>query len=586
MADFNFQPVASQVKPVPQMSLGDMMNVARGAQQYQQAEQINPLLLQQSQQAVEQAKQINPLLLQQANQQVEQAKQMNPLLLQSQEQSTRTGQIALTLEEQKNKERMGAQQFFSNPQNFQDETGMIDLKKINESSHLFPLTFPDISQKFSTLAKSQTESKNADRGLDTGGRELIASTIAPLGYAGVQDPKEYIKKLSDLKDQYPNDLKLKNAVNAKIALLALIPGPSPDVAKGAIISSEQLLSAVQSREQFAPKTGTLSTSSRILPTTTYSSMGGQPGQIVVGQNELAKLEIPPGSRMVATGKTDMNNNPTAFVYDASGKLLGETTIPTGVSESQMPGAPQAMPQGAPVIPQQRAAPASNAPVTNAPPINAPVRMRPGETQDTYAAAQKIRMDASDVAAQVPDQIFNANKIIELAGEADLGKGSQLLSDIKGGYAFVPWTSDKVTKFNDLGHFLQLQTASLSKGIGTDAGRDMFAGIAGKREWDEQSLKNTARINRALATGGELFNRGVQNSFNKNNDPFSARDFKDKWSTTLGVNGIDAIRLYDLTKNNDRIGLKEFVDYLGGPDSKRFKDATQKIGQMSLLLKGQ
>jgi hypothetical protein len=585
MADFNFQPVASQVKPVPQMSLGDMMNVARGAQQYQQAEQINPLLLQQSQQAVEQAKQINPLLLQQAQQQVEQSKEMNPLLLKSQQQSTLTGQIALSLEEQRYKERMGAQQFFSNPQNFQDETGMIDLKKINESSHLFPLTFPDISQKFSTLAKSQTESKNADRGLDTGGRELIASTIAPLGYAGVQDPKEYIKKLIDLKDQYPNDLKLKNAVNAKIALLAQVSGPSPDVAKGAIISSEQLLSATQGREQFTPKPGTLSTGSKILPTVTTPPIGGGQPKIEVGNTPLANVGLPPGSRMIATGRNDINNNPTAYVYDEPGRLLGEITIPIGVSESQMPGAPQAapqaMPQGAPVIPQQRAAPASNPPVTNA-----PVRMRAGETQDTYAAAQKIRMDASDVAAQVPDQIFNANKIIELAGEADLGKGSQLLSDIKGGYAFVPWTSDKVTKFNDLGHFLQLQTASLSKGIGTDAGRDMFAGIAGKREWDEQSLKNTARINRALATGGELFNRGVQNSFNKNNDPFSARDFKNKWSTTLGVNGIDAIRLHDLTKNNDRIGLKEFVDYLGGPDSKRFKDATQKIGQMSLLLKGQ
>jgi len=73
MADFNFQPVASQIKPVPQMSLGDMMNVARGAQQYQQAEQVNPLLLQQAQQQVEQASQMNPLLLQQGQETVSQA---------------------------------------------------------------------------------------------------------------------------------------------------------------------------------------------------------------------------------------------------------------------------------------------------------------------------------------------------------------------------------------------------------------------------------------------------------------------------------------------------------------------------------
>ena len=76
MADFNITPVATQIKPVPGMSLGDMINVARGAQQYQQAAQINPLELQQKQQ------------------------------------STRTSEIALGVEEQKEKERNNLQTFF------------------------------------------------------------------------------------------------------------------------------------------------------------------------------------------------------------------------------------------------------------------------------------------------------------------------------------------------------------------------------------------------------------------------------------------------------------------------------------------
>lgn len=42
-------PVASQTKVAPAMSLGDMLNLARGAQQYQQAQQINPLELQRAQ---------------------------------------------------------------------------------------------------------------------------------------------------------------------------------------------------------------------------------------------------------------------------------------------------------------------------------------------------------------------------------------------------------------------------------------------------------------------------------------------------------------------------------------------------------
>ena len=46
MADFNITPVAAQAKPVQGMSLGEMVNLARGAQAYQQAQQVNPLELQ------------------------------------------------------------------------------------------------------------------------------------------------------------------------------------------------------------------------------------------------------------------------------------------------------------------------------------------------------------------------------------------------------------------------------------------------------------------------------------------------------------------------------------------------------------
>ena len=43
------EPVALGVKPPQVMTLGDMLNIARGAQEYQQAQQINPLLLQRAQ---------------------------------------------------------------------------------------------------------------------------------------------------------------------------------------------------------------------------------------------------------------------------------------------------------------------------------------------------------------------------------------------------------------------------------------------------------------------------------------------------------------------------------------------------------
>ena len=54
MADFT--PVALGVKPPEGMSLGDMVNIARGAQAFRQAEQVNPLALEQAQETTKQQK--------------------------------------------------------------------------------------------------------------------------------------------------------------------------------------------------------------------------------------------------------------------------------------------------------------------------------------------------------------------------------------------------------------------------------------------------------------------------------------------------------------------------------------------------
>jgi len=61
MADFSFTPAAAGIRPVPQTSLADMINVARGAQAYQQAQQINPLAVQQAQTELQRIQALTPL---------------------------------------------------------------------------------------------------------------------------------------------------------------------------------------------------------------------------------------------------------------------------------------------------------------------------------------------------------------------------------------------------------------------------------------------------------------------------------------------------------------------------------------------
>jgi len=93
MADFNITPIGNTVKPVPGMSLSDMMNMASSAQAYQQQRQLNPLQLQAAEQTVEQARRMNPLALQAQQQIVDQASQVNPQLLKSAKATAGTAQL-------------------------------------------------------------------------------------------------------------------------------------------------------------------------------------------------------------------------------------------------------------------------------------------------------------------------------------------------------------------------------------------------------------------------------------------------------------------------------------------------------------
>ena len=61
MPDYAF--TVPQGQPVRQSSLADMLTIARGAQAYQQEQQINPLELRAKQMQVEQAAAVNPLEL-------------------------------------------------------------------------------------------------------------------------------------------------------------------------------------------------------------------------------------------------------------------------------------------------------------------------------------------------------------------------------------------------------------------------------------------------------------------------------------------------------------------------------------------
>jgi hypothetical protein len=267
MADLSFTPVAGQIKPVQGASLADMVNIARGAQQYQQAAQINPLALQQQQQA------------------------------------TRTGEIALGVEEQKDKERNNLQTFFSDPNNFQTE-GRIDIDKINAVvPKIAPLTGADVINKYSTLGKAQTEAISAKQNLTQDQRNMIGSRFAILGRLGIQDKNAYIAEMDLLKKENPDNKDLARLLDAYKVTWNEIPS-GPDLPSKAIAGAQTLLTPAQQQTAFAPQAGTLSTGEQIFPTVTTPAVGGMLPRIQMGAQPLADVGLPPTTEVIdpATGQ--------------------------------------------------------------------------------------------------------------------------------------------------------------------------------------------------------------------------------------------------------------------------------------------
>jgi hypothetical protein len=590
MADLSVTPVAGQVKPPQVNSLADMLNIARGAQAYRQSEEINPLLVQERQQA-----------LNTQAEQYRQALQMNPLLVQQQQnvvqqgtQETERGGITLGQLRQADTERLAIQNLMATDPNSIMTNGMFDPAKLNAViPKLAPYTGQEYISKFSTLGRAQNEFMDSSTKLSQGDKSVIAGPLGVLGRSGVTDPKVYLGELDFLAKQHEGNPNMLRLIKAQRDIISALP-PGQHVAQGAIRASESLLAPVQQRETFAPQPGTVSTGSEILSTVTQPSVGGSTPTISTGPS-LAQIQLPPGSRMSATGQMDMNNNPIYEVKDASGRVTGTVTVPAGVPEAWLPGAggggggSQGAANPAPGQAAPRPAPgrATTVPVVPSPPSNAPVRMPAGENADTLKAAQQIRMTANNGAAEVPMQQFNSNQIIKLADDVTTGKGVNWLTSLSGGYAALPWTSDQATNLNQLGHYMALQTASLAKTAGlsgTDAANRLAGEMSGTTEWTAPAIKQTARVNRALSTATELFNMGVENAFKRSNsNPFSAREFQNKWSATTDIN---AVRLYDALKNNDKEAIAEVVRQAGGQNSAGYKSLVNKIGQMNALIKGQ
>ena len=492
--------VALGIKPPPQMTLGDMVNLARGAQAYQQAEQVNPLVLQQ------------------------------------QQQMARTGQIELGVKEQGDIERKNMQTFMADPKNWQNADGDVDVNKINaEITRIAPLTGREHISNLTTLAKSQTENLKATQDLTQNERAILAGPLGVLGRMGVKDKNAYIQELDNQAKFHPDNKRIKRLVDAQKALINQMPEGS-DMASAGIRASESLLTPAEATATFAPKPATIDTGGVIASGVTTPSVGGQAPTVVKGADIATKTPAP---GVVSAGDVTYQIRPDGSVVPL-GEAGGAVTAPPagGVVVPPANVAPltgQRPPVTAPAkAPAPASAPAaqSTVPVSSVVPIDLPVNTGGIVQLNTQQKARynnglTLIKESNEMAQGAGDSRQTIRQIRDNIGEASGSRVGQVLRSA-GKWVAGNEQLDELVKGLATN---QLQQAKLM-GISTDSARATSAQANGSENITVGALNKIVNRADAMNSAAEKYSAGLQKFTDKYggyNGPIHAEKFQQTWS---------------------------------------------------------
>jgi len=299
MADFNFSDVASKTQAPQGMGLADIMNFAKNAQAYQQAQQVNPLQAEKAGLDVQQAQQL-----------------------------VTGGNLELQQKQQGFNESQNLQKYFSNPENYMKD-GKINLEKINQDiPRIAPLTGSEHITKLTTLATAQTTADKAKQDLNQDQRKIVAGPIAILGRMGIKNKSVYISELDNLLAQNPNNASLEKLIDSYKKILGNVnPDQLPTLA---IKGSQSLLSPTEQEEKLGQKAGTLDVGGQYLNTLTTPSVGGMKPSIQT-TGTLAEKTLAPTTFTSETGEPKIIGGGSNQNVSNTGPLPESllSTLPTG-----------------------------------------------------------------------------------------------------------------------------------------------------------------------------------------------------------------------------------------------------------------
>ena len=477
-------PVFTDYPTIKQTSLNDILGPISNIQQYQQAQQLNPIQLEAARLQLEQAKQMNPLALQEAQLQLQKAQAATPTAVLK---SGIEGEIA----DQTNKERKLLMEFQKNPENW-STNGRVDIDKLNKAIPLIaPLTGAEHIDKMTKLGTAQTTALEGKQKLTQSEREIISNRMGLLGRLGVEDPEIVRAELKRLKYENPDNPDLHRVIDAYDVPYSMTK-PGKHVAQDLVRSSQSMLSPSEQQEALTPKAGTVDTGAQIMGTTVIPSIGGNAPSIQMG-SALANKTLPPS----------IFANPIGGI---GGSLGGMSFNPMGIQgqpgSSTMPPATGQKLQGGPLpTGAQLGAPQGGQlnQLPNESPANFNARMQ--AAQSTYSKAIDQYSNPQSQFGHIPTtQQLNKN-VLDLLKDPGVGTGA--IADFLAGKTNKGSLN---TKEQELAKYLEQRIQNI--GPRTDAAAINLKNAYGSYNLGKDTLKNLIRQDNVWVTTQDLQAKGI------------------------------------------------------------------------------
>ena len=233
--------IYGNLQPPKAMSLGDIMGLATSAQAYKQAQQVNPLQVQQ-QQAV-----------------------------------TQGAQAQATMKQQEASEQQDVKDFLSNPTNYQDESGNPDYSKLQKNvMALAPTTGAEIINKIATTHQAQTTAKQSFLNLGKSERDIYNTAIGPYAYASDKNPQNYINAIKFAQRTNPDNKEFVQHGNDLIKLIDTNPGAFINNALEKVRGSQ---TATEQESNLAQKNEALDVGGKIIQVTKTPQTSTKPATL-------------------------------------------------------------------------------------------------------------------------------------------------------------------------------------------------------------------------------------------------------------------------------------------------------------------